>query len=114
MRFPLRLVFVSLDPGLHPQIDFVEYILALHGAQQVFDQFVMKGRSVSSSAKVAVSPQQMSDTLNNEPNTVGILPKHWKAGDSRYVYTIPNVPVLAITKVEPQGAVKAILTCLQK
>jgi hypothetical protein len=32
---------------------------------EVFDQYVMKGRSVSSSAMVAVSPQQMSDVLNN-------------------------------------------------
>jgi len=41
--------------------------------QQVFDQFVMNGRSVTSSAKVAVSPQEMSDTLNNEPNTVVVV-----------------------------------------
>jgi len=82
--------------------------------QQVFDRFVMNGRSVTSFAKVAVSPQQMSDTLNNEPNTVGVLPKHWKAGDSRFVYTIPNVPVLAIAKAEPVGAVKNLLACMQK
>lgn len=90
--------------------------------QQVFDQFVMNGRSVTSSAKVAVSPQQMSDTLNNEPNTVGILPKHWNpstssgqgVGDSRFVYTIPNVPLLAIAKVEPVGAVRELLACMQK
>jgi len=82
--------------------------------QRVFDQFVMNGRSVTSSARVAVSPQQMSDTLNNQPNSVGVLPKHWKAGDSRFVYTIPNVPVLAIAKNEPAGAVKNLLTCMQK
>jgi hypothetical protein len=82
--------------------------------QKVFDQFVMKGRGVTSSALIAVSPQQMSDTLNNQPNTVGILPKHWKAGDSRFVYTIPNVPVLALTKSEPGGTVKDLLACLQK
>jgi hypothetical protein len=56
----------------------------------------------------------MSDTLNNEPNTVGILPRRWKAGDSRFVYTIPDVPVLAIVSEEPQGAMRAILACLQK
>jgi hypothetical protein len=82
--------------------------------QEVFDQFVMAGRSVTPSAKIAVSPQQMSDTLVNEPNTVGILPKHWKVGDARFVYTIPNVPVLALTKSEPQGDIKALISCLQK
>jgi len=82
--------------------------------QRVFDQFVMAGRSVASSASIAVSPQQMSDTLVNEPNTVGILPKHWKMGDSRFVYTIPNVPVLALTKSEPQSVIKNLISCLQK
>ena len=82
--------------------------------QIVFDQFVMKGRSVSSSAKVAVNPQQMSDMLNNESNSVGILPMHWKAGDTREVFSVGTVPVLAITQSEPQGAVNQLIGCLQK
>jgi len=82
--------------------------------QKVFEQNVMSGRSVTSLARLATSPQHMSDTLNNEPNTVGILPRHWKVGDSRSVYTIPDVPVLALVNEEPQGAVQAIITCLQK
>jgi hypothetical protein len=82
--------------------------------QKVFEQAVMQGRSVSSSARLATSPQQMSDTLNNVPNTVGILPRHWKVGDSRFVYTIPDVPVLTLTDKEPQGAMQAVIACLQK
>jgi len=82
--------------------------------QRVFDQFVMEGRIVTSSARVAANPQQMSDTLVNESNTVGILPKHWKVGDSRFVYTIPNVPVLALTVSEPQGVILDLISCLQK
>ena len=82
--------------------------------QEVFDQFVMEGRSVSSSARIAAHPQQMSDTLINEPNTVGILPRHWKVGDSRLVYSIPNIPVLAVTPNEPEGAIRALIACLQK
>jgi hypothetical protein len=82
--------------------------------QEVFDQFVMKGGGVSSSAMVAVNPQQMSDVLNNEANAVGILPQHWKVGDVREVYSIANVPVLAILQSEPQGAVNQLIGCLQK
>jgi hypothetical protein len=81
---------------------------------EVFDQFVMKGRSVSSSAMVAVNPQQMSDVLNSKSNAVGILPRHWKAGDVREVYSVATVPVLAITQTEPQGAVNQLIGCLQK
>ena len=82
--------------------------------QGVFEQAVMQGRSVTSLARLAIGPQQMSDTLNNELNTVGILPRHLKAGDSRFVYTIPEVPVLALVDSEPQGAIQAIIACLQK
>lgn len=82
--------------------------------QGVFDQFVMEGRSVSSSARVAVSPQQMSNALNAESNAVGILPRHWMTGDVREMYSAAIVPVLAITQGEPQGAVGQLIGCLQK
>lgn len=82
--------------------------------QIVFDQFVMEGRSVTPSARLAVNPQQMSDTLVNESTAVGILPRHWKVGDVRDVYLVATVPVLVLTKPEPPGAVKELIACLQK
>ena len=82
--------------------------------QKVFDHFVMEGRMVTSSASIAATPQQMSDTLVNTPNTVGILPRHWKVGDSRQVFSVATVPVLAIPLKEPQGVIKALIACLQK
>lgn len=82
--------------------------------QKVFDRFVMEGRSVSASALIAVHPQEMSDTLVSQPNTVGILPRHWKAGDVRDVYSVATVPVLALTRNEPQGVVNQLIGCLQQ
>jgi hypothetical protein len=82
--------------------------------QEVFDRFVMAGLSVTPSARIALTPQQMSDTLVNESNAVGILPRHWKAGDDREVFLVATVPVLALTNSEPQGAIKEIIACLQK
>jgi hypothetical protein len=82
--------------------------------QSVFDQTVMDGTRVSSSAQLAVNPQHMSDVLVNEANTVGILPRHWKAGDVREVFSVGIVPVLAITPSEPQGVIQKLLACLQK
>ena len=81
---------------------------------EMFDQRVMKGRSVSSSAMIAITAQQMSDVLNSESNAVGILPRHWKAGDVREVYSVEKAPVLAITQGEPQGEIYQIIGCLQK
>jgi hypothetical protein len=82
--------------------------------QQVFDQFVMEGRIVAPSASIAANPQQMSDTLVNMSNTVGILPRHWKVGDAREVFSAATVPVLAIPSNEPQGTIKTLIACLQK
>jgi len=82
--------------------------------QEVFDQFVMASLSVTSSARIAATPQQMSDTLVNESNAVGILPRHWKAGDDREVFKVATVPVLALTNSEPQGVIKELIACLQK
>lgn len=82
--------------------------------QILFDQLVMKGRSVTSLARMASSPQEMSGVLNSESNSVGILPKHWVAGNIREVYSVGIVPVLAITREEPQGKVAELVSCLQK
>ena len=81
---------------------------------EVFDQVLMAGGNVTSSARLAVNPQQMSDTLVNEANAVGILPRHWKAANVREVFSVATVPVLAITASEPQGVIKELLACLQK
>ena len=81
--------------------------------QLVFDQLVMKGRSVTSLARMAADPQEMSDVLSSEPNSVGILPKHWKVGSVRVVYSAGVVPVLAISKQEPQNLVWELISCLQ-
>jgi hypothetical protein len=82
--------------------------------QQVFAREVMHGAPVTSLARLAVNPQQMSDTLNAEKNAVGLLGRHWKTGTTREVFSLPDLPVLAITAAEPQGAIKEILACLQK
>lgn len=82
--------------------------------EEVFAQEVMNGRTVTSLARLAASPQQMSDSINQDKNTVGFLPRHWKAGTVRDIFTLPKIPVLAIVKTEPQGAIKDILACLQK
>lgn len=82
--------------------------------QDAFDQAVMAGRSVSSSARLAVNLQQMSDALVNESNAVGILPRHWEMGDVREVFTVATVPVLVLTNSEPQGVIQELIACLQK
>jgi len=80
----------------------------------LFDQFVMEGRSVTSFARIAVSPDEMSEAINSTPNAIGVIPARWGRGDARAVYSAGNFPVLALTSGEPQGVVRDLLTCLQQ
>lgn len=82
--------------------------------QEAFELAVMEGRPITSLARLATSPQQMSDILNAEKNAVGILPRHWKMGNTRQVFVAASVPVLAVTASEPEGVVNYLLACLQK
>jgi hypothetical protein len=82
--------------------------------QVLFDQLVMKGRGATSSARVAANPQEMSDILNTEKNSVGILPRHWMAGTVRQVYSAGTVPVLAIQNGEENETSRALLVCLSQ
>ena len=80
---------------------------------RIFEQVVMNGQPVTSLARLAVSAQAMSDSVGTEPGSVGVLPRRWKAGNTRDVFLVAAVPVLALTKSVPQGAVKELLACLQ-
>lgn len=79
----------------------------------VFEQVVMQGRGVASSARVAVDPAQMSDVLNAESNALGILPRRWKAGNVREVLSLGRFPVLAVTTGEISNTGSLLLACLQ-
>lgn len=81
--------------------------------QRSFDQFVMSGRSVSASAKVAPNPKIMIQMLEENPNAIGLIPKSLLTQNLKEIYSVGNFPVLAIPEAEPQGAVKSLIGCLQ-
>ena len=82
--------------------------------QQIFQQTILDGTQVTSTARLAAGPDEMLQAIASDVNAVGILPLHWKTGDVSAVYSVATVPVLALTREVPQGAVQEILTCLQK
>lgn len=99
------------EPGTTVQI---QVFATGEDIQQVFNREIMLGATLTSQARLALGPQQMSDTLNNDQNLVGILPRRWKAGTVREVFSLPDVPILALTQAEPQSGVKELIGCLQK
>jgi ABC-type phosphate transport system substrate-binding protein len=82
--------------------------------QQIFEQTVLGGAMITSNAHLAAGPNEMSQAIANDVNAVGILTRHWKAGNVSEVSMVATAPVLAITAGEPQGVVPGILACLQK
>lgn len=81
--------------------------------QEYFDRAVMKGRPVTSQARLAVSAQVMSDSVGSVPGSIGFLPLRWKTGTTSEVLALPSIPVLATVKTEPQGIERDILSCMQ-
>ena len=71
--------------------------------QAFFDRTVLHGRPVSSLARLAVSAQDMSDSVGSIPGSVGLLPRRWKAGNTREALVVAAVPVLALTRAVSAG-----------
>jgi hypothetical protein len=81
--------------------------------QGFFELTILGGRPVSSRAQLAVSAQDMSDSVGSTPGSVGLLPRRWKTGNTSEVLSLAEVPVLAITHETPQGALAALIACMQ-
>ena len=81
--------------------------------QAAIDQVVLHGQPVSSLARLAVSAQAMSDGVGVNPGSVGLLPRRWKAGNTREALVVASLPVLALVKSVPQGSLRDMISCLQ-
>ena len=83
--------------------------------QNIFENTVLGGSPVTSLARLANNPDEMSQAISKDVNAIGLLTRHWKTGDTSEVFTAAsNLPVLAITQSQPQGVLAQILACLQK
>jgi hypothetical protein len=82
--------------------------------QQVFEQTALGGTPVVSTARLATGPDEMAQAIADDVNAVGILTRHWKAGNVSDAYTVVTVPVLVILPAESQGAMTDLVACLQK
>ena len=81
--------------------------------QQIFEQSVMSNQPVTSLARLAVSAQNMLDSIAKNAGSIGYLPRSLETANVRDVYKAISEPLLAITKSQPQGAVNDLIACLQ-
>lgn len=82
--------------------------------QQIFEQNVLGGLAVVSTARLAATPDEMSRAVADDVNAVGILPRHWKAGNVSDVFVAASVPVLALLPPEAPEVLEEIAACLQE
>lgn len=82
--------------------------------QQIFEQNVLDGLAVVSTARLAATPNEMSRAVADDVGAVGILPRHWKAGNVSDVFVVASVPVLALLPPEAPEVLEEIAACLQK
>ena len=87
---------------------------AAEDLQSIFNQTVLDGSPVTSTARLASSPGEMIQAIVADANAVGILNRRLLMSNVSDAYSVTTVPVLALTKPDPQGSVGSILACLQK
>jgi hypothetical protein len=104
-----RTIFV----GQNPSVQVWGYASA-EETQRAFESAIMEGRSVTSFARLAVSPMHMVESLTSDPNAVGILPRRWMTDGLRELFVAASVPVLALTPSEPEGVIRELIACMQK
>ena len=103
----------TIFAGQNPSVQVWGYASA-EDTQRIFESAIMDGRSVTSFARLAVSPMHMVEALTADPNAVGILPRRWMTSQLRELFAAASVPVLALTPSEPEGVIRDLIACMQR
>ncbi len=93
-------------------------------ARAIMDKVVLGGASLARDANITPNPQAMLDVIQADPLAIGYIPASWLEQTSGIDKIRPldinkklaenlHQPILAITPGEPQGALRALLVCLQ-
>lgn len=87
--------------------------------QALFEEKVLAGAPVVSTAGLAPTPEQMLEAVAGDPGAVGFIPGSWLE-DGVEPVSLPDslqdslqLPILAQVAAEPQGAAREFLSCLQ-
>jgi hypothetical protein len=103
----------TIFAGQNPSVQVWGYASA-EETQRAFESAIMEGRSVTSFARLAVSPMHMVESLTSDLNAVGILPRRWMTDGLRELFVAASVPVLALIPFEPEGVIRELIACMQK
>jgi hypothetical protein len=88
-------------------------------ARQVFDHAILANSSLSTETMLASDPSQMVREISADPGAIGYAPAAWLTPQVKALELKPDLlaalhqPILALAPVEPQGATRRFLSCLQ-
>ncbi len=78
-----------------------------------FTRDFLAGGIITPNAKLAPAPEAMLQSIAEDPAAIGYLPRAWADATIRAISINLRLPVLAAADVEPSGAARALLACLQ-
>jgi hypothetical protein len=81
--------------------------------RQIFEQNAMDGQRITPSARLAVSAQNMLDSVAKDASSIGFLPHSLETTGVRSVCKVATVPLLVILKSQPGVVTKGLVACLQ-
>jgi hypothetical protein len=103
-------------PGLHGSGGPVQVWVFPSGedVQTWFEESILLGQALSSSAHLAVDPQQMVQAVASDANAIGILPRHWLDESVSPVLSMADLPVLVLVAPGADPADFELVRCLQE
>jgi hypothetical protein len=82
--------------------------------QRIFDQAVMNGSPVTSTARLASTPGEMTEAITKDMNAIGIINRRLMPVGTRDIFKVTKIPVLALTGSKPSVEISNLISCLQR
>lgn len=82
--------------------------------QQIFETAVLNGAPVTSTARLATSPEAMIQAVADNVHAIGLLTRRLKTDEVAEAFVAATVPVLITFPAEPARELANLTACLQK
>ena len=82
--------------------------------QQIFQESGLTGAPISTYARLVSSPEAMLEAVAADLGAVGVLTGTMVTEAVKVLYSVTEVPVLAVLREGAAGNITEIVTCLQK
>lgn len=98
-----------------PEIDLQVWVFPkTDDIQKAFSTNFLQGKTVANNANIALNNRSMIQALIANPSSIGILPQPLVAANLNILTSIKKLPILAVTKTDPNGAAAVLLQCMQE